>query len=99
MTVTIARDEVRCFEFKIEGSKKLHRIPLAAYLPYPFMRRMLTDEKDESFAIALINEYCPELAEDEKVTFGTIIAIFEAWQEASKKDGATLGESSASSEQ
>ena len=97
--VIIPRDEQRMFEFKLEGSKKVYRIPLAAYLPYPFMRKMLTVDSDQSFALALLHEFCPELENDESVSFGTVNAIFEAWQEASRNDGVEAGESSASSEQ
>ncbi|MBQ9002188.1 MAG: hypothetical protein IJ087_10075 [Eggerthellaceae bacterium] len=90
--VMIEREEAQLFEFTIEGSKKVHRIPLAAYLPYPFMHRMLTVDGDKSFAMELLHEYCPELEEDEKLTFGTIMSIYEAWEKASKEDGATSGE-------
>ena len=98
MAGTIAREESKSFEFTIEGSKAVHSIPLAAYLPYPFMHKMLTENADKSFALALIHEFCPELENDENVTFGVVTAVFNAWQEASKQDGVTLGESSASSE-
>ena len=95
--VTIPRDEAHDFEFKIDGSRKIHRIPLAAYLPYPFMRRMLTVDSDQSFALALLHEFCPELEEDDKFTLGSAMAVYKAWQEASMEDGAQAGESSASS--
>lgn len=98
MAVMIARDESQFFEFTIEGSRRVHKIPLAAYLPYPFMRRMLTEDGDQSFALALLHEYCPELEQDEKVTFGTVMAIYEAWKDACKEDGAEVGESQASPE-
>ena len=99
MAVMIAREDAKLFEFTIEGSRKVHRIPLAAYLPYQFMRRMLTEDGDKSFALALLHEYCPELEEDGKLTFGTVMAVYEAWQEASKEDGAGVGECSTSSVQ
>ncbi len=99
MAVVIAKEEIRNFEFTIEGAKKVHRIPLAAYLPYPFMRRMLTVDSDQSFAMALIHEFCPELEDDQKITFGTISDIYAAWQDASSKDGLSVGESSPSPEQ
>lgn len=88
----IEREEARNFEFTIEGSKKVHRIPLAAYLPFQFVKRMFTDDKDESFAIALLDEFCPELENDGKLTLGTIMAVYEAWQSASAEDGASPGE-------
>ena len=90
--VTIARDEAKCFEFQIEGSKKTHRIPLAAYLPYPFVKRMLTEEADKSFAVELLHEFCPEVESDEKLSFGTVMAVYQAWEKASKEDGLSMGE-------
>lgn len=90
--VNIPRDEARYFEFKIDGSRKTHRIPLAAYLPYPFMRRMLTVDSDQSFALALLHEFCPELEDDGTVQFGTVMAIYQQWNEACKEDGAEAGE-------
>lgn len=92
MAETIGRDEAKLFEFTIEGSKKVHRIPLAAYLPYPFMRRMLTVDGDKSFAFALLDEYCPELANDESLTLSTAMSVYRAWERASKEDGAEPGE-------
>lgn len=93
MAVMIAREEPRDFEFTIEGSKKVHRIPLAAYLPYPFMRRMLTEDSDQSFALALLHEFCPELEQGGGITFGVAMAVYEAWKDACKEDGAEVGES------
>ena len=90
--VTIARDEAKYFEFQIEGSKKTHRIPLAAYLPYPFVRRMIDEDAGKSFPIALIHEYCPDIEEDANLTFGTVTAVYKAWEEASKEDGLSMGE-------
>ncbi len=97
--VTIAREETRYFEFKIEGMKKLHKIPLAAYLPYGFTRRLLTVDSDQSFALALLHEFCPDLEQDERFTLGTAMAVYAEWEKASKQDGATVVESSALSEQ
>lgn len=90
--LVIERDETQYFEFKIEGSKAVHRIPLAAYLPYPFMRRLVTVDSDKSFALELLHEFCPELERDDKLPFGTIMAVYRAWEEASKADGASPGE-------
>lgn len=90
--VVIERDETRNFEFSIEGSKAVHRIPLAAYLPYPFMRRLVTVDSDKSFALELLHEFCPELEKDGKLPFSTVMAVYRAWEEASKEDGATSGE-------
>ena len=90
--VVIERDESREFEFTIGNSKAGHSIPLAAYLPYPFMRRVMTVDGDKSFALELLHEFCPELENDADLTFATIMAIYAEWEKASKEDGATLGE-------
>ena len=90
--VVFERGEARYFEFKIEGSKQVHRIPLAAYLPYQFMRRMMTVDEDKSFAFELLHEFCPELERDGKLSFTTIMDIYKAWEDASKEDGASSGE-------
>ena len=89
--VTIERDEAKYFEFQIEGSKKVHRIPLAAYLPYPFISRMLTEDADKSFAIALLHEFCPEVESDANLSFGTVMAVYQEWEKASKEDGLSMG--------
>jgi len=90
--VVIEREETRYFEFTLEGSKAVHKIPLAAYLPYTFMRRMLTVDGDKSFALELLHEFCPELERDGKLSFGTAETIYKLWENASKEDGANPGE-------
>lgn len=90
--VVIEREETRSFEFSIEGSKTMHSIPLAAYLPYPFMRRLVTVDSDKSFALELLHEFCPELEEDGKLHISTVMTIYRLWEEASNEDGASPGE-------
>ena len=86
MAVAIETCEPRLFEFTIGGGETVHSIPLAAYLPYGFMRRLLEEKDGERF------EFCPELNDDESLSLGTVQAIFDAWNEASKADGADAGE-------
>lgn len=92
MAVVIERDSVQYFEFTIGKAKTVHKIPLAACLPYPFMRRVMTVDGDKSFALELLHEFCPELEKDEKLSFATIMAIYNAWNEASANDGISSGE-------
>lgn len=92
MAVAIEACEPRLFEFTIGGGEAVHSIPLAAYLPYGFMRKLLEEKDGERFAFALLDEFCPELNDDESLSLGTVQAIFDAWNEASKADGADAGE-------
>lgn len=92
MAISIERAQARLFEFTIGGGEAVHSIPLAAYLPYGFMRKLMEEKSGERFAFALLDEFCPELNDDESLTLGTVQAIFDAWNEASKADGADAGE-------
>ena len=44
------------------------------------------------FAMDMLHEFCPELEQDGGLTLETVRAIFKAWNEASRADGADLGE-------
>lgn len=90
MAVSIERAESRMFEFTLDGSPDVHRIPLAAYLPYPFVKRMKS-MKLSDLAFALIDEFCPELSEDASLDLTTVRAIEDAWDKASREDGADSG--------
>ncbi|MBO7685586.1 MAG: hypothetical protein J6V72_04340, partial [Kiritimatiellae bacterium] len=63
MAISIERAETRIFEFTLGDSPDIHRIPLAAFLPYTFVKRMKSMSLSD-LAFALIDEFCPELAED-----------------------------------
>lgn len=86
----------KTFDFALQEEGKVYSIPLLSYLPFGFLRTMMTDKKSESFAFALIDEFCPEIQEDPLFTMGAATALFEAWKKASTQDGADMGESSAS---
>ena len=79
------------FDFTIEGSEDVHSIPLAAFLPYPFVHAHIKDD-GIMFAMDMLHEFCPELEQDGGLTLETVRAIFKAWNEASRADGADLGE-------
>lgn len=86
----------KTFDFALEEGGKVYQLPLLTYLPFSFLRKMMTEKKEESFAFALIDEFCPEIQNDPLFTMGAASALFEAWKKASAGDGAEMGESSAS---
>lgn len=86
----------KTFDFALEEGGKVYQLPLLTYLPFAFLRKMMTEKKEESFAFALIDEFCPEIQDDPLFTMGAASALFEAWKKASAQDGAEMGESSAS---
>ena len=90
MAISIERAEARMLEFTLGDSPEVHRIPLASYLPYPFVKRMKSMSMSD-LAFAIIDEFCPELAEDPSVDLNTIKAIHDAWDKASREDGADAG--------
>ena len=91
MAISIERAEARKLEFTLGDSPDVHSIPLASYLPYKFVKRMKSMSRGD-LAFAIIDEFCPELEQDGGLTLETVRAIFKAWNEASRADGADLGE-------
>lgn len=87
--------ESRVFEFTLGDSPDVHSIPIAAYLPFGFVKRVLP-LGNTAFGIELIHEFCPELEDDPSVNLETVKAILDAWNSASDADGASAGESQAS---
>lgn len=86
----------KTFDFALEEGGEVYSIPLLSYLPFVFLRKMMTEKKEESFAFALIDEFCPEIQQNPLFTMGAAAALFEAWKKASTEDGTDMGESSAS---
>ena len=90
MAISIERAEARMLEFTLGDSPDVHRIPLASCLPYPFIKRMRSMSAGD-LAFAIIDEFCPELAEDMALDLNTVKAIYDAWDKASREDGADAG--------
>ena len=93
MARTFGTDSPRFFEFELEGTDGLHRIPLASSMPYRFVHEVRKSRGDMDYAV--ISEYCPELL-DTDISAGTVREIMDAWGDASREDGADAGESRAS---
>ena len=87
------------FEFQIEGSDVIYKIPLAASMPARLILFMNeADKRDEVFEaqMAMLREYMGEDADE--ITTNTALQILEAWSDESMKQGATAGESQALSD-
>lgn len=96
MARSFAVDSPKFFEFTLDGSDEVHKIPLASSMPYRFVHEARKSRGDMDYAI--IAKFCPELL-DTDISAGTIREIMDAWGEASREDGAAPGESPASSRQ
>ena len=75
---------------EVHTPDSVYRIPLAACLPYTFVKRMKSMSLSD-LAFALIDEFCPELAEDASLDLMTVKAIEDAGDKASREDGADSG--------
>jgi len=87
----LSLDKRTDFIFKIEGDKKLYRLPLMQYLPIKTVRRLssinkIDDDEEKSLdmvdlIIDMLDQYAPGLTD--KITQADMLTIFEAWNEAS----------------
>lgn len=86
-------DKPEFFAFQIEDSEKVYKIPLAQYIPFPVLKLI-----DEGFKgqYELLMKYMGDDIED--IPSGMVSDIIKAWNDASKDQGASPGESEALSE-
>lgn len=86
-------DKPEFFAFQIEDSEKIYKIPLAQYIPFPVLKLI-----DEGFKgqYELLMKYMGDDIED--IPSGMVSDIIKAWNDASKDQGASPGESEALSE-
>ena len=78
------------FDFRLEGDDEVYSIPLASSLPLAFVRMAMAGDAAD-FPLALLDKFCPEFAQRDDVTIGTVRAVFEAWSAASTADGIDMG--------
>ena len=86
--------EVNYFEFQIEGSEKVYRIPLAANMPFMILKKMNdTAGTGDSFIaqIDMLRKYMGDVVDS--LSAGVLSEILLAWSEESKNAGASVGES------
>ena len=86
-------DAPEFFSFQLEGSGEIYNIPLAASMP---VKTLLSLDGSLQSQMAMLEKYMGEEAGD--LPASTVSEILKAWSQASKGQGASVGESEASSD-
>ena len=92
-------DAPEFFVFKIGDSEKLYKIPLAASMPMSdlmYMEEAVSDRERFKAQYEILKKYAGDVVDE--LPAGTISEILQAWLDESNGVGASVGESSASSE-
>ena len=87
------KDAPQFFSFQMEGSETVYKIPLAASMPTKTLK--LIDNGFDS-QVEMLREYIGD--DVDEMPAGMVKDIMTAWMDASKEQGASVGESKASSE-
>ena len=93
------KEAVEYFQFQLEGSDVVYKIPLAASLPAgELMDLQEANENDEGFRsqYEMLRKYMGDAVEN--LTVSTVGDILSAWAEESSNQGASPGESQALSD-
>lgn len=92
---TFGKGKIEYFEFKLEGDKKVYKIPLAAHMPFVLLDEMHNARNTEdSFPaqIRMLRRYMGDVVDE--LPAGTLSEIMQAWGDACLEDsGASVGES------
>ena len=90
---TFGENKTEYFEFKLKDDKKVYRIPLAASIPYSILNRMDEAGDDDRFRVQvdMLRKYMGNVVDE--LSAGVLSDILIAWAEASKDEGASVGES------
>lgn len=86
-------DAPEFFSFQLEGSDKVYKIPLAASMP---VKVLLSIDGSLQSQMAMLEKYMGDAAGE--LSASTVGEILKAWSQASKDQGASVGESKASSD-
>lgn len=87
------------FEFQLEGSEVIYKIPLAGSMPISILLEMQeADASGDGFAVQMdmLRKYMGDAVNELTATMAA--QILQAWAEESKGQGATVGESQALSD-
>ena len=91
------KTEKKTFDFRLEGSKEIHSVPLLQNLPIAQIRKVRdfvkdTDNEDDIFE--MLDFLCEIFGEEliDGITVDEAAYLFKAWQEASGATEETLGE-------
>lgn len=91
---SFGNDAPEFFCFQIAGDKKVYKIPLSASMPYSVLKKMKDaaggDEQFEA-QVEMLRRYIGDVVDD--LDAMTLSDILQAWAEASKGQGAEVGES------
>ena len=87
------KNETEYFEFQLEGSDKVYKIPLAAHMPYKTLQELSRKaDTDERFdvQVEMLRKYMGDTVDE--LTAGTLSDILSAWGTESMSAGASVGE-------
>ncbi len=86
-------DAPEFFIFQLEGSEEVYKIPIAASMPLKHLMKMKGGFEGQ---VEMLRAYMGDTVDD--IPAGTLGEILEAWSTYTKEQGASVGESSASSD-
>lgn len=86
-------DAPEFFSFTLEGSDMVYKIPLAASMP---VKTLLSLDGTLASQLEMLEKYMGDAAGE--LSAATVGDILKAWSQASKGQGASVGESEASSD-
>jgi hypothetical protein len=91
---SFGNDAPELFCFQITGGKKVYKVPLSASMPYSVLKKMKdaagSDEQFEA-QVEMLRKYMGDVVDE--LDAKTLSDILQAWAEASKGQGAEVGES------
>ena len=93
---SFSNDAPEFFVFKIEGSKKIYKIPVAASLNNKQLVELQEASEDYAKQLDWLRQFIGSAADE--LTPKTTTDILQAWAQASRDSGASPGESEALSE-
>ena len=88
------KDAPELFSFQLQGDKNVYKIPLASSMPYSLLRKMYKHQGDEDefdVQVEILRKYMGDVVDELDAT--TLSDILKAWGEASREQGAEVGES------
>lgn len=88
------REKIEYFEFQLEDSEQVYKVPLAASMPFTILNRMKeAANTEERFPVQvdMLRHYMGDVVDE--LTASTLSEILAAWGEESANAGASVGES------
>lgn len=88
---TFSKSPVEYFEFRIEGADKIYKIPLAGSLTNRELITFKNTNGDYEAQVEWLRTYLGDAVDE--LTPSQTGEVIRAWSEATKEQGATVGES------